>query len=708
MIGNVSSVQEVPSWRWDKKKFYSQDRREENKTVSKWGGFIDGIDCFDAPFFNISRREAEFMDPQQRLMLELAWACFEDAGYAPSSFQGSRTGVYIGVFNFDYKELVEKSAASIEGHMSTGLYNALIPNRISYFFNLSGPSIPVDTACSSSLVALHDAAQALRCGECETALVGGVNLLCTPTHFISFSKTGMLSRDGVCRTFDYTANGYVRGEGAALVLLKPLDRAIRDDDCIWGVIRGTAVNHGGKVDTLTTPNDVRAGRGHCRGLGPDRNFTSRDRLYRSPRDRYRKGRPHRDQRLEAGFFSSLALRHGIEVPAHSCGLGSVKTSIGHLEAAAGMAGLIKTLLCMRYGTLPALVHFTKLNTRIDFAGTPFYVVDRQQAWPRRADDAGRMLPRRAGVSSFGFGGVNAHVVIEEYVAPEPVGAAVKGPALVVLSAKTEERLREQVADLLAALPAFEESDLVGIAYTLQVGRDAMEERLAVAVTTLVELGEKLAAFVAGGEGITGLYRGQVKRNKEALSVFAADEDMAQTLDSWVAKGKYGKLLDLWVKGLAVQWEGLYGAVKPRRVGLPTYPFARERYWVPQGVRPGTRTSVVSAEVLHPGWRDEALFAVEREEGESGSVDLCSEDGEVRLRLSGLAPDGAEGSALAAVEDSTPAEIPKRSRHCCSRKFGRQRRLRVLRPARVSSCALRRGRRRKQHCRPPLVSGVWCS
>ncbi|HXO69238.1 MAG TPA: SDR family NAD(P)-dependent oxidoreductase, partial [Bradyrhizobium sp.] len=280
-------------------------------------------------------------------------------------------------------------------------------------------------------------------------------------------------------------------------------------------------------------------------------------------------------------------------------------------------------------------------------------------------------PRRAGVSSFGFGGVNAHVVIEEYVAPERTAAApaAKGPALVVLSAKTEERLREQATNLLAALSAFEECDLVDIAWTLQVGRDAMEERLAVVVTTLVELEEKLAAFVAGGEGIAGLYRGQVKRNREALSVFAADEDMAQTLDSWVAKGKYGKLLDLWVKGVAVQWEGLYGAAKPRRVALPTYPFAPERYWVPQGAKKAT-ASASSVEVLHPGWRDEALFAVAGEEGESGSIDLCSEDGEVRLRLSGLAPslapselDELEESALAtatteaaiASEDSEAVE-----------------------------------------------------
>ena len=250
----VFSVQEIPSDRWDKDQYYSRDLQEDNKTVSKWGGFMTDIDKFDAPLFKISPREAELMDPQQRIMLELAWTCIEDAGYAPSELRGSDMGVYIGVCNFDYKVMMERSLRSIDAHFSTGAANTLIPNRISYEFDFKGPSVPVDTACSSSLVALEQAVHALRRGDCSSALVGGISVLCTPTFFISFSKTGMLSPDGICKSFDATADGYVRGEGAGLILLKPLDQAQRDGDAIYGVIKGVAVNHGGKAATVTSPN----------------------------------------------------------------------------------------------------------------------------------------------------------------------------------------------------------------------------------------------------------------------------------------------------------------------------------------------------------------------------------------------------------------------------------------------------------------------
>ena len=214
-----SSVSEVPANRWDREAFYSPDAREPNKSTSKWGGFIDGVEYFDADFFGVSAREAAVMDPQQRIMLEQAWNCLEDAGYDPRSFSGTRTGVYIGVFTFDYRDRLGRALDAVEAHVATGTHTALIPNRISYFLNLHGPSLPIDTACSSSLVALHKAAHAIRRGECEQALVGGVSVLCSPTHFISFAKTGMLSPDGSCKTFDERANGYVRGEGAAMVLV---------------------------------------------------------------------------------------------------------------------------------------------------------------------------------------------------------------------------------------------------------------------------------------------------------------------------------------------------------------------------------------------------------------------------------------------------------------------------------------------------------
>lgn len=249
----INSIREIPPQRWDVEKYYSPNPETPNKTISKWGGLIEDIEKFDAQFFGISPREATKMDPQQRIMLELSWSCIEDAGYAPSELSGSQIGVFIGACNYDYDQLQHQNE-NIEGHTATGSYTCIIPNRISYFFNFHGPSVPVDTACSSSLVALHQAVNSIKEKECEMALVGGISVLCTPTSYISFSQLGMLSPNGQCQTFDSCADGYVRGEGAGIVLLKPLAKALSDRDRIYGVIKGSAVNHGGQARTLTSPN----------------------------------------------------------------------------------------------------------------------------------------------------------------------------------------------------------------------------------------------------------------------------------------------------------------------------------------------------------------------------------------------------------------------------------------------------------------------
>jgi acyl transferase domain-containing protein len=249
-----SGIEEIPPERWDWKAYWGDPQTEKNKSNSKWGGFLKDVDAFDPAFFALSAREAEAMDPQQRIMLELAWSCFEDAGICPTRVSGKKIGVYIGVFNFDYKELQEKEFRTIETYHSIGTAPAVIPNRISHYFNLTGPSFPIDTACSSSLNAIHAAAQSLNLGECNLALAGGISLLLTPTRHISFSKTGMLSPTGSCKTFDESADGYVRSEGAGLILLKPLTKAIEDGDSIYAVLKGSAVNHSGKTHTLTYPN----------------------------------------------------------------------------------------------------------------------------------------------------------------------------------------------------------------------------------------------------------------------------------------------------------------------------------------------------------------------------------------------------------------------------------------------------------------------
>lgn len=352
----VFSVAEIPPDRWNWRDHYSIRREDDNKTVSKWGGFITDIDQFDAALFKISPREAELMDPQQRIMLELAWSCLEDAGYAPSTLRGSDTGVYLGVCNFDYKLQVERAPAHIEAHMSTGVHTTLIPNRISYEFDLRGPSIPIDTACSSSLVALEQAVHALRRGDCSAALVGGVSVLLNPTHFISFSKAGMLSPHGVCRSFDDGADGYVRGEGAGLIMLKPLRDALRDSDRIHGLVKGVAVNHGGKVATVTSPNPFAQARCVELALRDARLSPAGVQYIEAHGTGTPKGDPIEMNALIRAY-ASQARAHGIALAPQSCAIGSVKTSIGHLEAAAGIAGIIKVLLAIKYRHLPPCCTF---------------------------------------------------------------------------------------------------------------------------------------------------------------------------------------------------------------------------------------------------------------------------------------------------------------------------------------------------------------
>ncbi|WP_158755175.1 non-ribosomal peptide synthetase [Dyella sp. S184] len=589
LCNGLSSVGEIPENRWDKEAFYSTDVRDKNKSISKWGGFVDGVEFFDADFFGISAREAEVMDPQQRIMLEQAWACMEDAGYDPKVFSGSNTGVYVGVFNFDYEDHLRNALDAIEGHVSTGTHTALIPNRISYFLNLHGPSMPIDTACSSSLVALHKAAHAIRRGECDHALVGGVSVLCSPTHFISFSKTGMLSPDGSCKSFDERANGYVRGEGAAMVLIKPLHKAVRDKDRIVAVLRGSAVNHGGHARTVTYPGSTAQSNVIAEALREARVPVATVGYVEAHGTGTPKGDPIEVEGLKMAF-SRVAADRGEALGEHSCGIGSVKTNIGHLESVAGLAGLIKTVLCMKHKTFPPLVHYRKLNPRITFADSPFYLVDTAQPWNALVDDSGQALPRRAGISSFGFGGVNSHVVIEEYLTSGhsasgddsrtvAASSSAPSPVLIVLSAKTAPALRERVKQLLSAIdtPEVRHAGLADMAYTLQVGRQAMASRLALVVdsfeTLQVRLENWLAQSFAPGELLTG---------EIGADMPAQDKDAAQRDDSLaalLAGGELQQLAQKWVEGHVLDWLLLHEPGARRRVALPTYPFVKDKYWV---------------------------------------------------------------------------------------------------------------------------------
>ena len=616
---NRDLIGEVPAARWDWREIYGDPHAEPGKTRVKWGGFVADADCFDAGFFGIAPAEAEAMDPQLRLFLETVWSALEDAGYQPSALSGSRTGVFAGVATADYKELLAEARRNGAVTSPAEPFPFMVANRVSYQFNFHGPSEVVDTACSSSLIAVHRAIESMRHGNCDVALAGGVNVMASPRITVASSQAGMLSEDGRCMTFDQRANGYVRSEGVAVLMLKPLGKAVADGDRILGVIRASGENHGGRAASPTAPNaaaqkqllvDVysRAGIdpatiGYIEAHGTGTSL----------------GDPVEVNGLKAAF-AELYRRRGLEVGQAHCALGSVKANIGHLEAAAGAAGLIKVLLMLRHRRIPGNPQLMTPNPYLQLDGTPFHLVTETRDWAEGAK------PRRAGVSSFGVGGSNAHVVVEEYRSPASTPAK-SSPVLIVLSAKDEQRLRDQANRLARFIADNRQTiSLADLAYTLQVGREPMPCRLAFLAASLEEVEH-------------GLLHAEVTRHDDGLREISADEDMASTFDAWIAKGKHDKLLDAWLKGFRFDWTRLYGDVKPARIGLPTYPFARERHWVPAGERVMAPKVPSDLGVLQETWSEETLG---RGSGQAIETLLCiTADREHRQAIMRWAAEGGD-------------------------------------------------------------------
>jgi acyl-CoA synthetase (AMP-forming)/AMP-acid ligase II/3-oxoacyl-(acyl-carrier-protein) synthase/acyl carrier protein len=442
-------------------------------------GMLKEVDCFDAELFGINAREAQMMDPQQRLLLEVAWEAIENAGVAPVSLAGSRIAVAVGISACDYARLAWQKSVDTGPYATTGSALSIAANRISYAFDLRGPSWAVDTACSSSLVAIHQACRALQRGECDAALVGGANLILSPQLSMAFTQSGMLSPDGKCRTFDEKANGYVRGEGVGVVFLKRLSDALRDGDPIQAAVRGTAANQDGRSNGLTAPN------------GPSQQAVIREALRAA-------GVVAREIGMVEAHGTGTLLGDPIELNAlmevlgegrtteDLCWVGSVKTNIGHLEAAAGIAGLIKTVLALKHCEVPRHLHFRAINPYIAIAGKPFCVPEHATPW--KTGKAKRL----AGVSSFGFGGTNAHVILEEAPPRPERSTATKRPAHVVaFSARTPAALREIASDYTHFLKTHPETELEDFAFTVNRSRSFLAERRAIVFSDREELLTKL-------------------------------------------------------------------------------------------------------------------------------------------------------------------------------------------------------------------------
>jgi acyl transferase domain-containing protein/NAD(P)-dependent dehydrogenase (short-subunit alcohol dehydrogenase family)/acyl carrier protein len=490
LVNGDDAIREVPKSRWDVDALYDPDPDAPGKMSTRWGGFIDDVDCFDAGFFGVSPREAIVLDPQQRLLLETAWRALEDAGIAPDSLTGSATGVYVGLSTTDYARVLTVNLAGngwIDGHASLGNSVAVAAGRLSYTLGLQGPALVVDTACSSSLVATHLAARSLRTGETRLALVGGVNLMLSPELNIGFSKARMMAADGRCKTLDAAADGYVRGEGCGVVALKRLSDAEADGDRIHALILGSAVNQDGRSNGLTAPNGpaqaavIRAALADAR-IVPEQV---------SVIEAHGTGTPLGDP-IEVRALASVYGKRAAGGAAAR--LGSVKTNIGHLEAAAGMAGLIKAALAAEHGVIPAHLHFKALNPHIAADGFPFAV-------PTKAEPWGGVDGRRiAGVSSFGFSGTNGHVIVGGPPPQTTISVSRTRPPVLALSAADGEGLAMLRASVGAAL-ANPNADWPNLAATLTAGRAQHPHRLAFAASD-VDAARKALDGAAAAKALT--------------------------------------------------------------------------------------------------------------------------------------------------------------------------------------------------------------
>ena len=565
------------------------------------GGFVPHLKEFDASFFRIAPKEATRLDPQQRLLLEVAWESLENAAIPADKIEKSSTGVFIGASAIDYwHQLLSEN--EIDAYLTTGNTHSLASGRISHFFDFTGPSVSIDTACSSSLVAVHLAIKSLRDRECNMALAGGVNRLISPKISLNFARAKMLSPDGRCKTFDETANGFVRSEGCGIVVLKRLSDAIASQDRIRAVILGSATNQDGRTSSITTPSSLSQQAVIEQALA--------------------------NSKVEAKEVSYLethgtgtSLGDAIEIEALSqvfkdnqeLILGAVKTNIGHLESASGIASLIKTVLVLEKQSIPANLHLKQPNTKVDWQNLPFKLPYQAIAWNQTA-------PRIAGVSGFGFSGTNAHVVVREAdnFVENNEAKEDKGLYLFTLSAKNKKALDRLASDYADYLQLHRDLLIEDICFTTNLGRSHFNYRLAIVVSSVTELQTKLTQFTIG-ETSSQLWEGKANSNRDLkLALSEENEELKELIKSIVNNPfvtsdladicwKIGEheinnsqpntihsivepeannwqtlllaIAQLYVLGGSINWEVLNKDSGGTKITLPTYAFQRKVYWI---------------------------------------------------------------------------------------------------------------------------------
>lgn len=570
LYAGKDAITEIPGDRWNLDQYYSPDPSAAGKMYTRHGGFVPHLHDFDAAFFRIAPREAASLDPQQRLLLEVSWEALEQAGIAPHRLLGQSVGVFVGICGIDYwHQLLQQDPSMIDAYLTTGNTHSTAAGRLSYLLGSTGPSMAIDAACASSLVAVHLACQSLRQRECDLAIVGGVNRILSPEMMVNFCKAKMLSETGRCHSFDASADGFVRSEGCGVVVLKRLDEALGDRNFVQAVILGSATNHDGRSSGLTVPN------------GLAQQAVIRQALKQSRLE------PQQVSYLEA-HGTGTVLGDSIELEAlgqvfgasgtdravnrpDPLWIGSVKPNIGHLEAASGMAGLIKVVLALQHQTLPPHLHLRQPNPQINWAQLPLKVPTAPTPWngPRRI----------AGVNAFGFSGANAHVVLTEAPAPESAPLLPYPLHLLTLSARTEPALRQLVERYVQHLQRHPDSPIADLCWTANTGRSPLPQRLAILTDSLPDLLQKLHSVLQGTPA-PGILQGRAQPTAPALQIHytaAAQPPTASTrhLSPDTAAGQLPDIATAFVQGSELTWHDGDRRYFQQTVALPTYPFQRQ-------------------------------------------------------------------------------------------------------------------------------------
>ncbi|MBW4478212.1 MAG: SDR family NAD(P)-dependent oxidoreductase [Tolypothrix brevis GSE-NOS-MK-07-07A] len=589
-------ITEIPDSRWDHNLYFDLEPSSDRKAYSKWGGFLTDVDKFDALFFNISPREALLMNPNERLFLETVWDLIERSGYTPERIQEqheNKMGVYVGAMYQQYQALASDPVQ--ESILSLSSYSA-IANRVSYFFDFHGPSMAIDTMCSSSLIAIQLACDSLLKGECQMAVAGGVNLSIHPNKYIGLSLSQMMSRQNTSKSFG-EGDGYVPGEGVGAVLLKPIANAIEDGDSILAVIKSISTNHGGHTHGFHVPNP-----------------NAQTQLIE---DNFRKSgiEPRTITYVESAANGS-PLGDPIEVNALNkafqkftkdqgfCAIGSVKSNIGHAEAASGISQLTKVILQLQHQQLVPSINAESLNPNLTFDASPFYLQQKLQPWQQpllNIDGQEREFPRRATVSSFGAGGSNAHLIIEEYI-PQPVSSDIDFPGdrdLMVFSAKSSDRLQAVLQQMSRFVQSNEQISLKNMAYTLQVGRMAMTHRIAILVNNQEELIQGIKEALncleqnAAINTSIPLYMGDVEADNSEVKHLLSGKSGEAMMEVLLAENNLEKIALYWVKGGKIPWRSLHKKGQASMISLPTYPFTKRRCWVETNAEVKVKSQVES-------------------------------------------------------------------------------------------------------------------